>query len=98
MANKPWVHPDILPAEIVKVTDQAGKVQVGYHVREIEHRDGRIAAVCLGNPLRSTAEWYVASDRCHIEPLSEEEMRQVLEERRSAARPHEPTQIEGTER
>ncbi|GAA0505203.1 MULTISPECIES: hypothetical protein [Streptomyces] len=98
MADKPWVHPDILPAEIVKVTDQTGEVRVGYHVREIEYRDRRIAAVCLASPLGSTAEWYVASDRCRIEPLSQEEMRQLLEERRSAAWHHGPTQTEGPER
>ncbi|SEB60175.1 hypothetical protein [Streptomyces melanosporofaciens] len=99
--SEPWVHPDILPAEIVKVTDPSGKVRVGYHVHDIEHRDGRIAAVWLASPRRSAAERYVASDRCRVEPLSEEEMGQLLEERRSAAQHHRPTPIdpiEGTDR
>lgn len=98
--DEPWAPPDILPAEIVKVTDPSGEVRVGYHVHDIEHQDGGIAAVWLASPRCSTAERYVAGDRCRIEPLSEEEMRQLLEERRNAAQYHRPTPIvpiEGTD-
>src|SRR5437899_8059618 len=94
--EEPWVHPDILPAEIVRLTDSQGKVGVGYHVHEIEHNDGRITAVWLVRPGHSTAERYAAGDRCRILPLSDEEMRQLLEERRNVALHHRPNPTEET--
>jgi hypothetical protein len=96
--DEPWVHPDILPAEIVKVTDSVGKVWVGYHVHEIERGDGGITAVWLAGPRHSTADRYAAGDRCRIEPLSDGEMRQLLEERRSLALHQRAAPTEWTER
>lgn len=92
--EEPWVHPDILPAEIVRVTDSLGSVGVGYHVYDIERNDGRITAVWLIRPGHSTAERYAAGDRCCISPLSDEEMRQLLEERQRVAlhQRHTPTE------